>query len=161
MRLPLLVRYVRRIKIPSLRLPRIYDSLRGPRSQIYQLFTHIMHRQDVTTHHIPCLTSHRLICLISIIICALSHSSPVHPIDSPRVALSAANLNGSAPVHCTSRSEWIGSGYVEQHCYRALDTFYDREALVYKEERFEWLPRGQRPVGRDIVWTPKAYVVGT
>ena len=54
----------------------------------------------------------------------------------------------------------MGRGYVERDCYTALDEFYDREAMVFKGERFEWLARGQKPVGRDVVWTPRAYVIG-
>lgn len=67
--------------------------------------------------------------------------------------LNLKNLSG------TSRTEWIGNGYSERHCYSALDKFYANEALVHKGERFEWLAPGQKPTARDIVWTPRAYIV--
>lgn len=133
----------------------------SPNATDFHLSVHIMQRSGVPACPMLLLTSRCLVCLVSILIYpARSLGSPALPIGHPNPALSAAKLNASAPVHCTSRPEWIGNGYTEQHCYSALDRFYAREALVHKGERFEWLARGQRPTARDIVWTPRAYIVG-
>lgn len=115
------------------------------------------HRGGVSACSTSLLTSRRLICLLVILVhTAFSFGTPV----LPNLALSVARLNASAPVHCTNHPGWMGKGYSEKHCYTALDNFYAREVLVHKGERFEWLARGQRPIGRDVVWTPKVYIVG-
>ena len=150
---------VRLIRALSLLFPRIVFTRLV--SQVCLSRTHLMHRSAVPASVVSLLTSGCLLCLLSIFVHSTSSfGKPILLSSRPSLVLSAAKLNASAPVRCTSKTAWIGGGYVEQDCYTALDRFYDREALRFKGERFEWLARGQKPVGRDVVWTPRAYVVG-
>lgn len=150
---------MRHIKASSLPFPRI--CLYEVGIIVFLSTTHLMHRSAVPACVISLLTSVCLLCLLSISVHSTSSlGTPILSNSRPNIALSAAKLNASAPVHCTSKAAWVGGGFVERDCYTALDRFYDREALVFKGERFEWLARGQKPVGREVVWTPRAYVVG-
>lgn len=100
----------------------------------------------------------------------LSQTKPIlSPPPSTNTLLPHFNL--SSPIHyptfldylprkCTDWANWTAN-VIEQDCYIALDIFYEKEVKQRQQTLYEFVTKGNRPVGRDKpIWLPQAVRYG-
>ena len=69
-------------------------------------------------------------------------------------------LNAGEKAVCTTRREWVGTGYLEDCCHRAFDRMYVNEVARYQNRMKEFIALGE-PVHPSFSFpTPRKFTVG-